>query len=183
MRGMNGRRIGASVLGLVAAGALFAGCSEPTQQDMDAQRSQDNINALVANQPVAVGQYSPTREQINNWNRTWQSGPGKLAYTYLFVNGQPIGYYVLIGPPVSYAANATQTSRIECTGSGCGVLPNAGQDGAFYNQGSGQFQFYGKDATTGRQLEWGGPTMSYLLSDQPLRLSVPPLGDTVIPEQ
>lgn len=73
-------------------------------------------------------------------------------------------------------------SRSCSDGAGCSVVPNAGQDDAFYGAGTGQFQFYGKDATTGRQLEWGGPTMSYLLSDRPLRLDVPPLGDTVTEE-
>ncbi|MGH3987106.1 MAG: hypothetical protein ACRDTZ_07285 [Pseudonocardiaceae bacterium] len=174
-------RASALAAAVALAGLALAGC-EQTQQERDAATSQSNINKLVGDQPVQAGNYSPTREQIANWTRTWQSGPGKLAYTYLFTQGQnqPIGYYVLIGPPVSYAANATQPYTRECGSSSCVLMPNAGQDGAFYNQGSGTNQFYGKDATTGRQLEWGGTGVWYLLSDKPLRLQAPPLGDAVI---
>jgi hypothetical protein len=177
-------RLGAATAaGIALVLSMGAACDSSTQQDRDAKRSEDNTNRLVANQPVAVGKYSPTREQINNWVKTWQSGPGKLAYVYLFNQGQPqpVGYYVLKGPPVSYAAGATQPYHLDGCGSGsCTTLPNPGQDGAFYNQGSGTNQFYGMDATTGRELEWGGMGVWYLLSDQPLRLQAPPLGDTVI---
>lgn len=160
---------------------VLGACGSPTEQDRDAARSRNNVERLIAGQPVEAGSYSPTREQIANWTRVWQSRPGVLAYTYLFVNGQPIGYYVLKGPPVSYAASATQSYHLECGSSNCVQMPNPGQDGAFYNQGSGQFQYYGTDATTNRELEFGGPTMAFLLSDKPLRINVPPLGDTVAP--
>lgn len=166
------RRVIVTLLVAAIAIGASAGCS--SQRQRDAGQSRQNVDRLIAQQPVEAGTWSPTREQIANWTRTWQSGPGKLAYVYLFNQGQnePIGYYVLIGPPVSYAASAVEPYS--------GATANAGQDGAFYSTGTGTTQFYGKDATTGRQLEWGGTGVWYLLSDRPLRLQAPPLGDTTI---
>jgi len=162
---------------------VLAGCSSPpTPAEQDAANSAKNTGNLITKQPVEAGNFSPTRDGLGKWTKTWMDAPGKTAYTYIFQMGNPapIGYYVLQGPPISYAANASQPYRPECHGStSCVLMANPSQDGAFYNQGAGGNQFYGFDAQTGRVLEWGGDGLSYFLSDRPLRLQAPPLGDAV----
>lgn len=173
------RSVGALIGLAVAAVLLVAGCSSPpTQQQQDAARSQQGVERLVANQPIAVGNYSPSRDTLNAWVRAWESAPGKRAYTYIYMQGSLVGYYVLTGPPVSYAIGGTEPYRTECNSVACFQVPNPGQDGTFANQGSGQFQWYGQDATTKRMLEFGGAGVTYLLSDRPLPVPAPPLGDT-----
>jgi hypothetical protein len=179
------RRMTTTALGIAAVAAVLtlSACDDGSNatQSQDAQTSSAATSRMIQNQPVQAGAYSPTRATINAWVQTWESGPGKRYYAYFYVNGQPIGYYVLTGPPVSYAAGATSPFHIECPGSdgnACQQMPNPGQDAAFANAGTGQFQFYGQDATTHRMLEWGGVGMTYFGSDKPLPIPAPPLGDT-----
>lgn len=168
-----------ATVAVVALTIVLGACdSAPDQRAQDAARSSQSVERIIAQQPVQSGNYSPTRATINGWVQTWMTRPGVKYYAYLYTNGQPLGYYVLQGPPVSYAAGATEPYRRQCDGSGCFDRANPGQDAAFANVGSGQFQFYGMDAQTSRIVEWGGVGVTYIGSSAPLNVpGAVPLGD------
>ncbi|EHR52068.1 hypothetical protein SacmaDRAFT_3865 [Saccharomonospora marina XMU15] len=174
----------AKVRALVAVVALLfaAGCTSDTAQDHERARQQSGYDRLTSAQPAEQMGYSPTRETINYWIKTWDE-PQKLSYVYLLAgNGQLVGYYVFTGLPVSYCASLTPTYRWEGGGSQSEPVPAPAMDGVYYSgQGSCE-TYYGRDATTGSYLEYTvGTGISALVYEEPLpRADVEPLGFTKV---
>ncbi|MEU2864181.1 hypothetical protein ABZ672_38620 [Streptomyces mirabilis] len=71
----------ATVVALVLGLALTS-CTEDSSQDKENKAKQDTYDHLVAQQPAGRMEYSPTREAINQWIRTWGKR-GKLSYVYI----------------------------------------------------------------------------------------------------
>ncbi|MEV1295217.1 hypothetical protein [Pseudonocardia sp. NPDC049635] len=164
-----------------AATLVLAGCdSQPSTADREATTNLGAYDQLQANQPAAGMSYSPARNTLNRWAEQW-SEPGKLSYVYLLAQGtgQPIGYYVLEGIPVSYCTSLTPTEQLHRFGAeGAGVTRLPGIDGTYYS-GSGCDQYFGLEAGTGTILEFGAG-VSYLLSERPLQLDAAPLATTTV---
>ena len=70
----------ATVVALVAGLALTS-CTD-SSQDKENKAKQENYDHLVAQQPAGRMEYSPTREAINQWIKTWGKR-GKLSYVYI----------------------------------------------------------------------------------------------------
>lgn len=179
----------AGTIAVAALVALTAACSGGGNEDggkSDSRRREEGYDFLVAEQPAEKMDYSPTRETINFWIRTW-SEPGKLSFVYLQgANGEMLGYYVLEGLPVSYCAALTPTFEVRGAGGDNGdglVVPAPGMDAAYYSGGQCN-TYYGKDATTGAYVEYtAGLGINVLLFDEPLpRQDVEPLGPTSVNE-
>lgn len=133
---------------------------------------QNNYSKLVARQPADSMDYSPTRDTINFWIKTWGK-PGKLSYVYLQnSSGDLLGYYVLKGLPVSMCTSLTPTYQLVSPGgstdNGKISVPAPGMDGVFYSGGECN-TYYGEDATSGAFIEFtAGLGINVLLYDQPL---------------
>jgi hypothetical protein len=180
-------RIVLGLLAFVLAGAALAACEDGTagsSQTDEAESRQNSYDRQVAGQPAESMGYSPSRDTINFWIKTWDQ-PGKLSFVYLQgANGEMLGYYVLEGLPVSYCASLTPNYEIVRRGDAGGAMlavPAPGVDGVYYSGGQCN-SYYGKDATTGAYVEYtAGLGINVLLFDEPLpRQDVEPLGPTSV---
>lgn len=159
--------------------------AEPSTARTESDIQQQNYADLAKSQPLETMDYSPTRETINAWIRTWGKEPGKLSYIYLLAgDGTYLGYYVLKGLPVSYCAMGSPTYVWEDTPNDDNdvpeIVPAPGMDGAYYSGGQCG-TYYGIDATTGAYIEYtAGLGINVLLYEEPLPLQVKvePLGPT-----
>lgn len=86
MRGMNLKRT-TGIATLVATGAIaLAACGGGDDaRAKETKSNQDSYQQMVSQQPGYTMKYSPTRDTINFWAKTWDK-PNKLAYVYL-MNG------------------------------------------------------------------------------------------------
>lgn len=186
-------------LAAVAMGAALimgvTACTEekPSSESRNSESEVKNksYDQMVKNQPAESMGWSPTRDTINFWAKTWEE-KNKLSYVYLQSGtGEVIGYYVLQGLPVSYCAMLTPPETIRDKGhSGSGFtsmpLQAPSIDGVYYaNGGSLCSTYYGQDATTGAYLEYTvGMGINVLLFDQPMDTGMfkdaEPLGYTTL---
>src|SRR5690606_40706282 len=97
-------------------------------------------------QPAHVMKYSPTRETISKWGKTWEK-EGKLSYVYLLNSmGDTVGYYVLKGLPVSYCASLTPTWDFTRQDGKYHQVPAPGIDQEYYGNSGGLCStYYGFD--------------------------------------
>lgn len=140
---------------------------------------------LITAQPSETMTYSPTRETMNAWVRTWNQR-GQLSFVYILnADAEKVGYFVFIGPPVSYCVSlAPDWQPYDYPGDNDGfydeIVSAPDVDGGYYS-GCSMNQFYGVDATTGAVIDFSaGGTLNYFSSTQPLDLNVVPLGFTKI---
>lgn len=179
----------AMALGLVV---ILSACDDGDTGDSRKSESQvksQGYDKMVKNQPADSMEYSPTRDTINFWIRTWDE-KNKLSFVYLQnANGEAIGYYVLKGLPVSYCAMLTPPEQIRDKGDSgrtALLLQAPSMDGVFYaNGGTLCSTYYGEDATTGNYIEYTvGMGINVLLFDQPVERAgfqnAEPLGYTDI---
>lgn len=163
----------------------------PTAQEREATSRNGSYKSLVAGQPAESMDYSPSRETINGWIKTWRE-PGKLSYVYLqSADGTLLGYYILKGLPVSYCAGLTPPYEFVNGYGGDSISPDAqvpapGVDGVYYSGGQCN-TYYGFDATSGSYIEYtAGLGINVLLFEQPLprqesgEVEVLPLGDAEV---
>lgn len=175
------------LIGLIAIFGTASSCGGqevPDSQESELRIQQNGYDGLVAGQPARDMDHSPTRDTINAWSDTWEV-PGQVAFTYLLnFDGDAIGYYVLVGPPVSYCASLTPTydiiaidglaERVDT------IVPAPSLDGVFYS-GSQCIQYFGIDASTGALVEFtAGGSLNFFNSTQPLPnfIDVPAFGPT-----
>jgi hypothetical protein len=185
-RTRRGRTVGTLIAIVTALLLTGASCeAEDSSQRRESQSRQSTYDALVSQQPAERMNYSPSRETINFWIRTWDE-PDKLSYVYLQnASGDLLGYYVLKGLPVSYCAGLTPGYEfIDPDGGGAAeevAVPAPGVDGVYYS-GAQCNTYFGQDATTGSYIEYtAGLGINVLLYDQPLpRPDVQPLGQTSV---
>ncbi|MGI5199066.1 hypothetical protein ACQEVY_36450 [Streptomyces sp. CA-288835] len=157
----------------VSAAALtltvgLAACDD-SSQDKENKAKQQNYDHLVANQPAGRMKYSPTRDAINKWVKTWGK-PGKLSYVYIQNAKGEYGYFIMKGLPVAGCAMLTPTERVDSSGQGKVVVQQPGMDGV-YSEGSMCHAYYGFDATTGAYMEFTvGTNQSFFLFDKPMTM-------------
>lgn len=147
------------------------------------QSAQDrSYTTQVRAEPEHVMTYPMTRKTINFWIDTWNK-PGQLAYVYLRnVNGDPVGYYVTRGLPVSYCVSLSPTEHVRDDDSGNLQIKDPSIDAAFYSGGD-CLRYYAQDANTGKYLEWTtgqGQQMLIYSEPGPAAANVKPLGYTNI---
>jgi hypothetical protein len=175
MHRLSPKRVFAALAGLAMVALTLTACnnnSNGNPQNNESKRQQDSYSKLVAQDPAHEMTYSPTRKTINFWIDTWNK-PGKLAYVYLQNDqGQLIGFYTLIGPPVSMCTSLTPNYKLINPG-GSGDHPDIpvnapGVDGVYYSGGECN-TYYGEDATSHAYIEFTvGLGINVLLYDQPL---------------
>lgn len=179
----------AAIAALLLVLALSACDSGKDASDKSRDVLKQSNEKVYANQPPESLEYSYSRENVNFWIETWGKKPGKSAYVYLMNNqGEPFGYFVTDGPPVSYCAMINTPYDIDSSSNGKVVVPMPGTDGVYYTGSGNCNTYYGRDATTGSYVEFTiGNGINYLLYDQPMDFhgaaDPTPLGQTVIDEK
>jgi hypothetical protein len=160
------------VMATVAALALGLGvtaCDDDSSQGKEGEARQANYDHLVASQPAGQMEYSPTREAINQWIKTWGKR-GKLSYVYIQNGKGEYGYFIMKGLPVPRCKKLTPTEKVESGNDGTAVVAQPGMDGT-YSSGSTCDAYFGFDATTGAYLEFTiGTNQSFFLFDRPMRM-------------
>lgn len=183
-------RMNKKVAVIAALASVFAlsACEEvpddATERE-DKSRSK-TYESLVDAQPAGTMRFSPTRATKNFWIETWDE-PGKLSYVYLLNgNGEPFGYYILEGLPVTYCVGLIPPYKLlDPTGDGVTanlVVPGPSVDGT-YSSGSNCSTYYGKDAVTGAYIEYtAGLGINPFVYDQPAQqfADAQPLGDATL---
>ncbi|MFF3346489.1 hypothetical protein [Streptomyces sp. NPDC002779] len=169
----------------LAVGLALTSCTGDSSQDKENKAKQENYDHLVAQQPAGRMEYSPTREAINQWIKTWGKR-GKLSYVYIQNAKGEYGYFIMKGLPVPRCKMLTPTERVESSSDGIAVLPQPGMDGT-YSSGSTCNAYYGFDATTGAYMEFTvGTNQSFFLFDKPMTMpeyaSARQLGPTSVKE-
>lgn len=134
-----------------------------------------NQNDLVSKQPAHKVKHSPGRDTKNAWIDTWGQEEGKLAYVYIQNGNGQYGYFVFVGPPVSYCTSLVPPytkTRIDVYSSGQqeAIVPAPGMDG-LYSSANNCNVYYGIDAVTGKYVEFSiGMNQSYILFSEPSTL-------------
>lgn len=166
------KRITRVVVAAAAALALGAGltaCEDDSSQGKETRAKQKGYDQLVANQPAGRMEYSPTREAINEWVKTWGKR-GKLSYVYIQNGKGEYGYFVMKGMPVARCQMLTPTEKVDSATNGRVVVALPGMDGT-YSSGSMCDTYYGFDATTGVFMEFTvGTNQSFFLFDKPMTM-------------
>lgn len=166
------KRITRVVVAAAAALALGAGltaCEDDSSQGKETRAKQKGYDQLVANQPAGRMEYSPTREAINEWVKTWGKR-GKLSYVYIQNGKGEYGYFVMKGMPVARCQMLTPTEKVDSETNGRVVVALPGMDGT-YSSGSMCDTYYGFDATTGVFMEFTvGTNQSFFLFDKPMTM-------------
>ena len=159
-----------TAVSVLALGFGLTACDDDSSQAKETAAKQKNYDKLVARQPAGEMAYSPTRDTINRWIKTWGK-KNKLSYVYIQNAKGEYGYFVLKGLPVSYCEMLTPPETVKSTNSGITTVPAPGMNGT-YSSGSGACNtYYGFDATTGAYLEFTiGMNQSFFLFDQPVTL-------------
>ncbi|MFW6695870.1 hypothetical protein [Streptomyces sp. MAR4 CNX-425] len=148
---------------------VLAACEDDSSQSRENDAKQKSYDLLVRNQPAGRMAYSPTREAINEWVRTWGKR-GKLSYVYIQNANGEYGYFVMKGLPVPRCKMLTPTERVDSSSNGKVVVSQPGMDGT-YDSGSTCSAYYGFDATTGAYMEFTvGTNQSFFLFDQPMTM-------------
>ncbi|WP_329077801.1 hypothetical protein [Streptomyces niveus] len=161
-------RIGAVCAALVLGLGLTA-CEDDSSQSKETKAKQKSYDQLVANQPAGRMEYSPTREAINQWVKTWGKR-GKLSYVYIQNAKGEYGYFVMKGLPVPRCKMLTPTEKVDSSTNGKAVVALPGMDGV-YSSGSTCDAYYGFDATTGAYMEFTvGTNQSFFLFDKPMTM-------------
>ncbi|WP_407563087.1 hypothetical protein [Streptomyces sp. 184] len=157
-----------SVLALIAVLGLAA-CEDDSSRGKENDAKNNNYDHLVANQPAGKMTYSPTREAINQWVKTWGKR-GKLSYVYIQNGKGEYGYFVMKGLPVPRCKKLTPTEGVDSSSNGKVVVAQPGMDGT-YDSGSACNAYFGFDATTGAYMEFTvGTNQSFFLFDQPMEM-------------
>lgn len=185
---MRTRTITRTAVAAVTALTLGAGltaCEDDSSQSKETEAKQRNYDQLVANQPAGKMDYSPTREAINQWVKTWGKR-GKLSYVYIQNARGEYGYFVMKGLPVARCEMLTPTEKVDSSSNGKVVVALPGMDGV-YSAGSTCNAYYGFDATTGAYIEFTvGTNQSFFLFDKPMTMpeyaSAQQLGPTSVEE-
>lgn len=173
----------AMIAALLMVFALSACDDDATTKSRDVLKAGNE--KVYEKQPPESLEYSYSRDNVNFWIETWGKAPGKSAYVYLMNNkGEPFGYFVTDGPPVSYCAMINTPYDIKYDT----VVPMPGTDGVYYTGSGSCNTYYGRDATTGSYIEFTvGNGINYLLYDQPMDFhgaaDPTPLGQTVIDDK
>ncbi|MGA5598454.1 hypothetical protein ACPCSE_29890 [Streptomyces cellulosae] len=183
------------ILAALAVVFLAVGLTACTGEDQPSSRAKENkarnsnYDRLVAKQPAATLDYSPTRATKNFWIETWGKSSTKLSYVYLQDAQGRWGYFILKGLPVTYCVSLLPpetASRLDMGSDGsAGVVLQAPSMDGTYSSNSNCSSYYGEDATTGAYVEWSvGANQAYLLYSEPMDLpqfkDAVPLGKTKI---
>ncbi|WP_405797533.1 hypothetical protein [Streptomyces sp. NBC_01506] len=164
-------------------GVGLTSCDDDSSQSKETKAKQKSYDQLVANQPAGKMEYSPTREAINEWVKTWGKR-GKLSYVYIQNAKGEYGYFVMKGMPVARCQMLTPTEKVDASANGKVVVALPGMDGT-YSAGSMCDTYYGFDATTGVFMEFTvGTNQSFFLFDKPMTMpeyaSARQLGPTAV---
>lgn len=167
---------GAVMVAMLGLGAVACE-DEPDKSGVsreDASRTR-NQNDLIAKQPAHKVKHSPGRDTKNAWIDTWGQEQGKLAYVYIQNGNGQYGYFVFVGPPVSYCTSLvppyTKTGiDVYQSGQQQAIVPAPGMDG-LYSSSSNCNVYYGIDAVSGKYVEFSiGMNQSYILFSEPSTL-------------
>lgn len=144
-------------------------CDDDSSQSKENWAKQENYDHLVAEQPAGRMDYSPAREAISQWMKTWGE-PGRLPCVYIQNGKGEYGYFIVKGLPVPRCKKLTPTEEVDSDERGKAVVQQSGMDGV-YSSGSTCNAYCGFDATTCVYMEFtGGTEQPFFLFGKPMRL-------------
>lgn len=173
--------INRKTIAIAAATVLFLGvtagsCDSDDNSGASKENTSRNKNQdeLIAKQPAHKVRFSPGRDTKNKWIDTWGQEEGKLAYVYIQNANGEYGYFVFVGPPVSYCDSLvppyTKTGLDLGGNGGQAIVPAPGMDG-LYHSAANCNTYYGIDGVTGAYVEFSvGMNQSYMLFSEPQSL-------------
>mgnify|MGYP006995589837 CR=1 FL=1 len=150
---------------LLVLALVFISC-EVTQDyaQVEEARTEKNQTKLIAAQPPVSLDWSLERENINKRTNRWND-PNKVSYIYLVDFGKVMAFYPIKGKVSSVNSQITNPMKYEYNGA---TLPSPAEDGSYGSNGDAVFFFTTEDV----YVEWN---KGYLLADEPLKLSTPPM--------
>lgn len=168
-----------TVMGVLALLLTACPTEVPSSEKVDVSAKNAAVDRIRKQLPIPSIDYAPVRRTIIDWNKRWDA-PDKVSFIYLMAdNGQFIGYYVARGLPVSYCVGLTPSDQIHIDRNGAAITRSAPDlDGVYYD-GDDCNRYYFFDATTDAYIEFGGG-IRFFIADQPLPVTVRPLGITTI---
>jgi hypothetical protein len=114
-------------------------------------------------------EYFNERKVVAEWFTRWDNDK-IISYVYVFIGGNPIGYYIVKGKPVSTRSYLTPEEAYYTNGA---VLQTPSLDGT-YGQDNVGWHFF---TASGIAVAIEGEYASVLFTDKPLPLEVPKLGE------
>jgi hypothetical protein len=174
-------RIAASLVLLPVIGFSLTGCLDDTKTQ-ETKRKEASYERLVSQQPAEAMGYSPTRESLNQWVKTWGK-PNQLSYVYIQNAKGEYGYFVMKNLPVPRCKMLTPNTK-PYGDSGRINTEMPGMDGTYTAPGTCN-AYFGFDATTGAYMEFTiGMNQSFFLFNSAMTLpefkSATPLGPTTL---
>jgi len=154
---------------------LCSGCEETNAStaQQEQARTEANQQVLLKTQPPVALTWSLERENINKRTELWND-ENKVSYIYLVSFGRIMAFYPIKGKVSSVNSQITNPEQAVMRRYVSGgsrhtfVMPSPAEDGSYGTNGDGVFFF----TTSGAYVEWAG---EYMLCDQPLKLSTPPV--------
>lgn len=174
---LNRKAVALSAACVLLFGVTAASCEDedkPSGQATENKSRQSNYDELTNKQPAHRVAYSPGRDTKNAWIDTWGQEKGKLAYIYIQNANGEYGYFVLVGPPVSYCDSLVPPWTKVGVESGDyiddTIVQAPGMDGLYHSTANCNV-YYGIDGVTGQYVEFSvGQNQSYILFSEPSNL-------------
>lgn len=171
-------------LGVLGLFLVLTGCGnmpetgESTMTEME--QTEKNHQRLVAAVPPPVLKTSQERKNLVKRLERFNS-EDKQSFIYLVDYGKIMAYYPVLGKVSSVNSMLTTTEQLVVRRIASGnyeavTLPSPDLDGSYGSNGDAIFFFTDTDA----YVEWNG---TYMLSDQPLKLSQPPELQIIVDEK
>ena len=160
---------------LVVIVLTFSGCSlpenKPTVQETEQKTVEENQQSLLTRVPAPKLETSLERENIKKRLELFNQ-QSKISYIYFLSYGRIVAYHVVEGKISSGNKRMTTNQKLE-NGDGTQgnmdfVVESPSLDGTYGH--SGDYIFFW--TTEGIYIQWNG---EYMLSDEPLILTVDPL--------
>jgi hypothetical protein len=155
---------------LVFSVLVFAeGSSDKRKTSTQVNNEKNEQVALLAQTAVDVPvvEFFLERKTVAKWFQTWDNDK-VISYVYVFISGNPIGYYIVNGKPVSTRSYLTPEEKYYINGA---TLQTPSLDGT-YGQDNVGWHFFD---SSGVAVAIEGNTASIIYTNAPLPLKVPNL--------
>jgi hypothetical protein len=156
--------MGLGVLIILIISLTAATCDYEESSTSKNNRTNENIaQKAITSTPVPQVEYFLERQTVAKWFQAWDQ-PDQISYVYVWMYGNPVGYYVVNGKPVSTRSYLTPEEQYYMNGA---VLQTPSLDGTYGLDNIGWHFF---DAS-GVAVAVEGPGASILFTNAKLPLS------------
>lgn len=159
---------------LVTALVVVSACSDSVDWNLSkdtAKIQNENQRRAETVYPVPQTNNFMERKTVSEWVKRWDK-PNIPCYTYIFIGGSAIGYFVTNGKPAStqsYLIPEDMDIYYTSGSSGHAFRQSPDLDGTYGSNNPG-YRFF---LATGTAVECSGAMVSCIYSDSPLNLQCP----------